>query len=137
MRLAREHLAAAVAGGRFYALAGRATGAGNFNAVEAYDPRARRWRQAPAMAKARGGIAAATVGRRIIVVGGEEAAGTIAEVERYDPRTRRWRRLPDLPTPRHGLGAVARGGELFVLEGGDVPGYAFTPTLEVLAAGSC
>ena len=137
MRLAREHLAAAVAGGRFYALAGRATGAGNFRAVEAYDPRARRWRRVPDMAKARGGIAAATVGRRIIVVGGEEAAGTIAEVERYDPRTRRWRRLPDMPTPRHGLGAVARGDQVLVFEGGDEPGYAFTPTLEVLSAGSC
>jgi N-acetylneuraminic acid mutarotase len=128
----REHLAAAVAGGRFYALAGRAAGEGNFDVAEAYDPRRRRWTRVEPMAKPRGGIAAATVGGRIVVVGGEEGAGTIAEVERYDPRSNRWQRLPDLPTPRHGLGAVSRDGRVYVIEGGDEPGFHFTNVLEVL-----
>ena len=63
MAVPREHLAGAVARGRFYALAGRAAGHGNFRVVEAFDPRARRWRRVPAMSKARGGIGAATVAR--------------------------------------------------------------------------
>jgi N-acetylneuraminic acid mutarotase len=132
----REHLAGAVARGRFYVLAGRAAGQGNFTVVESYDPRSRRWRGEPDMAKARGGIAAATTASgRVVVVGGEESAGTIREVELLDPRTRRWRRLPDLPTPRHGLGAVARGDRVYVIEGGNRPGFAFTSTLEALTLG--
>ena len=108
MAVAREHLAGAVAGGRFYALAGRADGLDNFAVVEAFDPRSERWRRQPRMRKPRGGIGAATVGGRIVVAGGEETAGTIREVELFDPRARRWRRLDDLPTPRHGLGVVSR-----------------------------
>jgi hypothetical protein len=122
-----------VSGGRFYALAGRAAGHGNYAVVEAYDPRARRWRRGPDMRKPRGGIGAATVtGGGIVVAGGEETAGTIREVELYEPRRRRWSALPDLPTPRHGLGVVARGRRVFTLEGGDRPGYAFTNALEAL-----
>jgi hypothetical protein len=129
----REHLAGAVALGRLYVLAGRATGHGNYAEVEADDPRSRRWHPVRAMRKAGGGIGAATVsGGRIVVAGGEEDAGTIREVELYDPGTRRWSALPDLPTPRHGLGVVARGRRVFALEGGDRPGYAFTNTLEAL-----
>ena len=133
MGTAREHLAGAAAGGRFYALAGRAAGRGNYDSVEAYDPKAGRWRDVRPMRKPRGGIGAATIrGGRIVVAGGEESAGTIREVELYNPRTRRWRRLTDLPTPRHGLGVVARGKRVYVIEGGDRPGYAFTKALEAL-----
>ena len=132
MAVPREHLAAAVAGGRFYALAGRAAGQGNFTVVEAYNPRTRRWRREPAMRKARGGIAAATISGHIVVLGGEESAGTIREVELFDARERDWSRLPDLPTPRHGLGAVARDGHVYAIEGGDRPGFAFTNALEGL-----
>ena len=135
MALAREHLAGAVAGGRFYALAGRAAGRGNFATAEAYDPRGDRWRRVPSMHKPRGGIGAATVGGRIVVVGGEEEDGTIREVELFDPRRRRWRRLADLPTPRHGLGVVSRRGRVYAIEGGDRPGFAFTSALEVLRVG--
>ena len=140
MATAREHLAGAAAGGRFYALAGRAADAGNYAVVEAFEPRSGRWRTLPPMRKPRGGIGAATVGGRIVVVGGEEGAGTIREVEPFStaslrssplvasPRrgTRRWRRLPDLPTPHHGLGVVARRGRVYTLAGGDQPGFAFT-----------
>ena len=133
MATAREHLAGAVSGGRFYALAGRARAA-------ATSPSSRPTTRArgagagvPAMRKERGGIGAATVrGGRIVVAGGEESAGTIREVELYDPETRRWRALPDLPTPRHGLGVVARGRRVFTIEGGDSPGFAFTSALEAL-----
>jgi N-acetylneuraminic acid mutarotase len=132
MSVGRDHLAGATAGRRFYALAGRAPGHGNFDVVEAYDPRSGRWRGVPAMRKPRGGIGAANVRGRIVVAGGEESGGTIEEVELYDPRTRRWTRLRDLPTPRHGLGVVSRGRRVYVIEGGDEPGFAFTDAIEAL-----
>jgi non-specific serine/threonine protein kinase len=132
MRFAREHLAGTVAGGRFYVLAGRAAGAGNFTYAERYDPRRRRWQRLPDMRKARGGIAAAAVGRRVVVFGGEESAGTIAEVELYDPARRRWSRLPDLRTPRHGLGGVSLGRRVYAIQGGPTPGYDFSSAIEFL-----
>jgi hypothetical protein len=132
MRFAREHLAATVAGGRLYVLAGRAAGQGNFKLVERYDPRSNRWRRLPDMVKDRGGIAAATVKGRVVVFGGEEGAGTIREVELYDPERRRWSRLPDMLTPRHGLGGVARGRRVYAVEGGPQPGFAFSNAIEAL-----
>jgi N-acetylneuraminic acid mutarotase len=132
MPTGRDHLAGATAGRRFYALAGRAPGHGNYDVVEAYDPRAKRWRTLPSMRKPRGGIGAATVRHRIVVAGGEESGGTIKEVELYDPRRRRWTELRDLPTPRHGLGVVSHKRRIYVIEGGDEPGFAFTRAVEAL-----
>jgi hypothetical protein len=129
----REHLACAVAGGALYALAGRASGQGNFTTVERYRPGAGGWRGAADMAKARGGIAAATVGAEVVVMGGEEGAGTIREVEAYDPAADRWSALPDLPTPRHGLGAVSYRCRVFAIEGGTSPGFSFSRAIEALA----
>ena len=135
MRVAREHLAGAVVGRAFYALAGRTAQRGNLAVVERYVPARRRWERMPSMRKARGGIAAAAANGRIVVVGGEESAGTIAEVESFDPATRRWRYGPRLPTPRHGLGAVAYGGRVFALEGGPQPGLAYSRAVEALRVG--
>jgi Kelch motif len=132
MQVAREHLAGVVAGGAFYALAGRAAGRGNFKVAERYFPSKRRWERLPDMKKARGGIAAAAVGRRVIVFGGEEAVGTIKRVEMYDPALRKWTRLADMRTPRHGLGGAARGHRVFALEGGPRPSLAFSNALEAL-----
>ncbi|MDQ3676055.1 MAG: galactose oxidase [Actinomycetota bacterium] len=132
MRLAREHLAAAVHRGSLYVLAGRAAGRGNYAVVERYVPAKRRWLPAKRMRKPRGGIAAATVAGRIVVVGGEEGAGTISAVEAYDPRGRRWRFRRRLPTPRHGLGAVAYRGSIYVLEGGPTPGLSYSRRVEAL-----
>ena len=132
MAVAREHLAATVAGGAFYVLAGRAAGQGNFAVAERYLPAQGRWERLPDMGKARGGIAATAVAGRVIVVGGEEAGGTIREVERYDPSARRWSRLPDMRTPRHGLGAVSLGRRVYAIEGGPRPGLFFADALEAL-----
>ena len=128
----REHLAATAAGGFVYVLAGRAGAKGNFRVVERYNPRRRRWARLPRMAKARGGIAAATVGKRVVVFGGEETAGTIREVEIYDPGRRRWSRLPDMRTPRHGLVGAALGRRVFAVEGGPKPGLHYSRAIEAL-----
>ena len=117
MRFPREHLAGAVSGGAFYVLAGRASGLGNFTVAERYRPATRRWQRLPDLAKARGGIAAATLAD---------------EVELYAPRTRRWSRLPDLRTPRHGLGVVAAGNRVYAIEGGVRPGLYYSDAIEAL-----
>jgi N-acetylneuraminic acid mutarotase len=124
-----------VAGGALYVLAGRADGLNNFRVAERYVPARRRWERLPAMRKARGGIAAATVNGRIVVVGGEETGGTIAQVESFDPRARRWRSEPRMKTPRHGLGAVSHGGRIVTIQGGPTPGLDYSDTTEALRVG--
>ena len=119
----REHLAAAAAQGRVYALGGRITGLNdNQSRFETYDPAARRWRRLAPIPEARGGTGAATLGGRIYSVGGEAPGGTIRAVYAYDLSTRRWRRATDLPTPRHGLGVVALNDRVYVVGGGPQPG---------------
>ena len=132
MSVAREHLAGAVAGGAFYALAGRATGRGNFTVAERFVPARNRWERLPSLRKSRGGIAAATVRGKVVVFGGEESAGTIREVELFTPSRRRWSRLPDMRTPRHGLGGVASGSRVYAVEGGVQPGFSFSSAIEAL-----
>ena len=118
---------------RFYALAGRAAGQGNFTVAERYRARAAGAGSAcPTMRKPRGGIAAAAAGGRIVVVGGEEAAGTIAEVEAYDPRAGAGARCP---TCRRRATASARSptaAACYVLEGGTSPGFTFSSAIERL-----
>lgn len=133
MSVAREHVAGAVAGGRFYTIGGRAYGRdGNFATVERYDPERDRWSRLPDLRKPRSGNAAAVVDGRIVVFGGEEQSGTIAEVEMYNPKRERWRRLPEMLTPRHGLGGVSYGNRVYAVEGGATQGFAFSNKLEFL-----
>jgi non-specific serine/threonine protein kinase len=135
MSVAREHLAATVAGGALYVLAGRAAGQGNFATAERYLPGPARWERLPDMTRARGGIAAATVGARIVVFGGEELSeggGTIREVELFDPVRRVWSRLPNMRTPRHGLVGAALGQRVYAVEGGPRPGLHFSSAIEAL-----
>lgn len=129
----REHLAAAAARGRVYAIGGRLRGIDtNLATVQSLAPGQRRWRTEPPLPEARGGTGAATVAGRIVSVGGEQPAGTMEKVFRFDPLTRRWTRLPDLPTPRHGLGVAALGGRVYVVAGGTRPGLFVSDANEVL-----
>ena len=129
----REHLAATALSGKVYALGGRLAGYDtNFATVEAYDPRANRWRRLPDLPSARGGTGAAAVAGRIVSVGGESPQGTDRAVWTLRPGTRRWLRLPDLPTPRHGLGVVGLGGRVWVVAGGPEPGLTVSGAVESL-----
>jgi N-acetylneuraminic acid mutarotase len=134
MAVAREHIAAAAAGGALYVFGGRAGGR-NLSVVERFDPIRRRWSRQPPLRVKRSGIAAATVGARIAVFGGEQLAEgtrTIRPVELFDPGSRRWTRLPGMLTPRHGLGGASLGRRIYALEGGPTPGFAFSRRLEFL-----
>jgi non-specific serine/threonine protein kinase len=129
----REHLAAAVARGVVYAVAGRRAGIDtNLAAFEAFDPRTGRWRALAPVPEPRGGTGAATIAGRIVSVGGEAPEGTIASVYAYDLASRRWERLPDLPTPRHGLGVVSHSGRVWVIAGGPQPGLFVSDSVESL-----
>lgn len=129
----REHLAAASANGRVYAIAGRTAGLNtNLRIVESWRPGAKRWTRLAGVPGSRGGTGAAAVGRTIVSVGGEAPGGTIRTVFAYDVAKRRWRRLPDLPTPRHGLGVVAFNGRVYVLGGGPQPGLTTSGAVESL-----
>jgi Kelch motif len=119
----REHLAAAAAGGRLYALAGRLAGIDtNRGDFEVYDAAGNRWRKLPPIPDPRGGTGAAALNGRIVSIGGEAPGGTLARVYAYELASRRWSQLPDLPTPRHGLGVVALNGRVYALAGGPQPG---------------
>jgi hypothetical protein len=132
----REHLAAAAAGTRVYALAGRSAGIDtNTGRFEAYDPAKRRWSQLAPVPQARGGTGAAFVNGRIVSVGGERPQGTIRSVYAYELATRRWRRLADLPTSRHGLGVVAYRSRVYVVAGGPEPGLTVSGAAESLLVG--
>jgi hypothetical protein len=133
----REHLAAASALGRVYAIGGRLGGSDtNVAGVESYRPGERRLRLVTAIPGPRGGTGAAVVGNEIVSVGGEEPRGTIATVFALDVRTNRWRPLPDLLTPRHGLGVVAARGRVYAIAGGTRPGLTVSGTNEFLSLAS-
>jgi non-specific serine/threonine protein kinase len=132
----REHLAVTAAGGRIYALGGRARGYDtNVATFEVWAPGAKRWRRLPPVPEPRGGTGAAVVAGSVVSVGGEAPSGTIASVYAYDLAQRRWRRLPDLPTPRHGLGVVAIGTRIYALAGGASPGLTVSAANEYLDLG--
>jgi N-acetylneuraminic acid mutarotase len=131
MRVAREHIAATVAGGDLYVFGGRSP---NVDTVERFRPGSG-WRTMPPLRTPRSGIAAATVHGKPVVFGGEEitpGGSTIRPVELFDPDPGRWHRLPGMRTPRHGLGGAAKGRRVYALEGGPQPGFEFSGTIEFL-----
>jgi non-specific serine/threonine protein kinase len=130
----RQHLAAAAAGGRIYAVGGRIAGADtNVATVESWAPRERRWRREAPLPEPRGGTGAARVGGLVVSVGSESPQGTSAAVYALDLRAGTWSRLPGLPTPRHGLGVVAFGHDVLAIGGGPQPGLTVTGANEALA----
>ena len=129
---AREHLAAATAGDRVFAIAGRTANEGNFAVVESLDPvHDRAWRAEPDLGEARGGIGADAVGGRVCVVGGEEPAGVINTVECLEGGA--CRAVSRLRRPRHGLAVMALAGRLHVVAGGERPGLLVSGAHEVLS----
>jgi N-acetylneuraminic acid mutarotase len=125
----REHLAAAVAGGRLYAIGGRAEGAGNVAALEVYDPASDRWEALTAMPAARGGLTAAALDSRIFVGGGEDPWARLGTgcafdtLEVYDTTSRAWSRLPALPGARHGLASAVVDSRWYVIGGASRPTF--------------
>jgi N-acetylneuraminic acid mutarotase len=139
----RNHLAAAVTAGRFYAIGGRSGAIGGItNAIEAYDRANRAWSTRPAMPTARGGHAAAVVDGCIYVVGGEgnraHPLGMFEQNEVFEPTSEIWRTLEPMMLPLHGIGAASVGTRIHVPGGGQIEGLGVTPAHEVFdATGTC
>lgn len=131
----RDHLAAAGAGGRIYAIAGRLGGLDTNKAtVESWDPAAGGgWRAEPRLNDTRGGTSAAEAGGRPCVAGGEEPAGTIASIECLSGG--RWEKVATLRMPRHGLGVAGLGDQLHVIAGGPEPGLFVSGAHEAFSVG--
>jgi N-acetylneuraminic acid mutarotase len=134
----RNHLGAAVAGGKIHAVGGRVPGDMELTAHEVYDPATDSWTAAAPLPTGRSGIAVVAHRGLVYVFGGETVrtlrSKTFHEVERFDPATGRWQRLPPMPTARHGLGAASSGDGIHVLGGGPRPGMAFSAANERLGA---
>jgi N-acetylneuraminic acid mutarotase len=125
----RNHLGAAVIGGKIHVIGGRVSGDMELTTHEIYDPAAGSWTAGPPVPTGRSGIAVVAHRGLIYVFGGETvrtlSSKTFDEAERFDPATGRWERLPPMPTPRHGLGAASVGEAIHVLSGGPRPRLAF------------
>jgi N-acetylneuraminic acid mutarotase len=134
----RNHLGAAVVGGRIHAVGGRVNGDMEMTVHEVYDPGTNSWSAGPPIPTGRSGIAVVSHDGMIYVFGGETIGRirrrTFDAAERYDPASGRWQRLPPMPTARHGLGAASLAGSIHVLSGGPRAGMAFGTANERLIA---
>jgi hypothetical protein len=135
----RNHLGAAVAGGRIHAVLGRADGDFTMTTHEIYDPATDRWSEGPPVPTGRSGVAVVERDGRIYAFGGERLdrpnQRTYDDAERFDPGTGQWERLPPLPTARHGLGAAVVGDAIYVISGGPEPAFSFGDAVERLEGG--
>ena len=136
MPTARDHLTAQAAGGKFYALAGRA---GSLNSgvsnTEEFDPATSIWRQRARIPVARGGVGSGVVHGRIVVFGGEGdgggAGGVYEQTHAYDPVHDVWEALAPMNFPRHGLYGVTVDDRIFAPGGGPFAGASYSNTHEV------
>ena len=128
----REHLAAAGAGDKVYAIAGRNPD-GATRSVESFIIGSDQWNDEGALHDARSGIGAGTTSSGRVCTGGGEVPGrpdTVPSIECYDGE--RWRRVADMSVPRHGLAVVAEGKRVHLVAGGPQPGFSFSDAHEVL-----
>ncbi|HEU4473947.1 MAG TPA: kelch repeat-containing protein [Gemmatimonadales bacterium] len=125
----RNHLGAAVIGGRIHVVGGRVPGDMELPTHEIYDAKTDSWTAGPPMPTGRSGIAVVGHRGQLYVFGGETvrrfSSRTFDDAERFDPGSARWETLSPMPTARHGLGAASSGGAIYVLGGGPRPGLAF------------
>ena len=130
----REHLAAAGAGGKLYALAGRLGGVdANVGTVEVYSPEDGRWWELAPVPEPRSGTGLVAVGGLLVSVGGEGPdLATIGSVFAYDLAAGAWRRLPDLPTPRHGMAVAVARGKVYAIGGSPIADLGYSSANEFL-----
>src|SRR2546421_49991 len=123
-----EETAAAVAGGRLYAIGGFNARA-EVAAVEAYDPGANAWTVVSSLPVPRNHLSGFVQGTMACVAGGRSP--TTARVDCYDTITGAWSRLADLPQAASGGGAISFIGGGGLVMGG--PDAGETPNVKPLA----
>ena len=137
---ARDHMAYAQLGTKFYILGGRKDGGEAVkDTVFILDlaDLAAGWTTSTArMPTARGGLTGAAIGATIYTFGGEGnpapgTQGVFNQTEAYDTETDSWSTLPAMKLPRHGTSAVASSGKIYVPGGGIVMGAGGTGVFDV------
>jgi N-acetylneuraminic acid mutarotase len=132
----RNHLGAAVLGGKIYAIGGqhgRFEASANQQQVDVYNPATDSWSQAAPLPEPRGHISSSTftLSNQIVVVGGTVNGGSngnpTGAVTAYDPASNIWIDLPTLPAARKSPVAGAIGAEIVVATGNS-GGSQPTPT---------
>ena len=110
--------AAVALNGLIYVIGGF-EGVGNVptNAVHAYDPTTRRWRDAAPLPAPRGGHAAVTLAGKIHVFGGGNSASTIADHSVYDAVADSWAAAAQLPRAEGSPAAVVFRGRIYSVGG--------------------
>jgi N-acetylneuraminic acid mutarotase len=119
MPTARAEMAAAVVGGKLYAIGGNIGGTAVPHNTE-YDPATDSWRQRNPMPVARDHIGIAAVNGKIYTFGGFTHTvhqGASTDVLEYDPATDAWRRRAPLKMPLGGVGAAVMDGKIHVISG--------------------
>jgi len=78
----------------------------------------RAWREEPALAGTRGGLALAGAAGRLVAVGGTDNLGRfLARTEVLAPGQRAWTAGPDMTEPRDHLAAASSGGRVYAIAG--------------------
>lgn len=114
----RNHLGVVAVAGKIWVVGGRFGGsfrAEQSDAVEAYNPKSRKWLNMAPMLKPRGGVNVIAANECIHVFGGEgnpdAATGVWPDHDVYNPKTNTWSSLDPMPVPVHGVtgGAFING----------------------------
>jgi len=116
---ARKGLAAAVVGGRLWALGGEDNTQASLDTVEVYDPVTDTWSIAAPMPTARSHLACAVAQGKIYAVGGTDGSSALAVTEAYDPATDTWTARAPMSTARSHLAACQAFGLVWAVAGKD------------------
>jgi hypothetical protein len=110
----RNNLAAAVVGGKIYAIGGRVgTGATYLTHNEEYDPVANSWVTRAPMPTARAKLSAEAIAGKIYAVDGTSGY----ENEEYDPVSNVWTSRRSMPSFRYNMASGVVGGKMYAIGG--------------------
>jgi hypothetical protein len=120
--LGLHHSGMAALGDRVYVAGGYTNGAGqewvSQSRVVSLGAGDRAWREEPALAGTRGGLALAAAGGRLVAVGGTDNLGRfLVRTEVFTPGQRAWSAGPDMAEPRDHLAAAGAGGRVYAIAG--------------------
>ncbi|MEO6065776.1 MAG: hypothetical protein ABIP49_08380 [Lysobacterales bacterium] len=123
--VARDHSQVVAFLGEIWMMGGRFP---ETNSTVIYDPASGRWRSGPAMARVRGGFAAAVVDDQIVIGGGEVLSSQPFRVEPtlevYTAGGSGWQFGPNLPVAVHGVAGAAVTGRFYAVGGSRTAGSA-------------
>ena len=117
MPVGRHLHAAAVVGGKIYAIGGDTSigSNGRTNSVDAFDPQAGTWAGVAAMPYVRASFAAVVLDGKIYAIGGCDGGGAAMNaVDVYNPATNTWTTGPPMGMRRAGHSATVLGGKIYV-----------------------